>query len=124
MIPGVTTKLISYSSGLDTAFIALKYAVVPDVTPVEQLNPCVFALVISVPNALVTVGFIPSYPPWNANTNCLLTISDDNEPVITNDNCESNANVTLEPVCAFVVSGFKYCLLSIATPTVSKSNPE
>ena len=64
MIPGVTTKLISHSSGFPIALIALLYATEPLADAFEQLNPCVFELPQPASPALTAfiVGFVPSKP--------------------------------------------------------------
>ena len=91
---------------------------------VDKLNPCVFAAEISEPKLILVVGFEPSNPIWNANTNCLLTISTALEPVITYDNWESNANNLFAPSFTPSGNGQRYWVLSILTPSVSKSNTQ
>ena len=81
--PGADTKLISKSSGLDTALIAFTYATEPLAVDEDKLNPCELPADISEPNFFLIVGDTPSNPLWNPTVNCLLAISVASEPVIS-----------------------------------------
>ena len=58
--PGSANKLISNSSGFETAFIALLNATEPEAVAELKSNPCVLVAEMFVPDFLSIAGFWPS----------------------------------------------------------------